>query len=240
MFIKGVAHLRLDFYSNPNGPTANKKNLLAQGIPVFGERVWCLEQDHCLLLCLGSLPESTSTNLTKFASLTKEQMFETWEKLNNSQDSLHLRPQHHGEWLKLLSSTSPEQNCHLWKTSTPSRAGKRLPGSPKTPATPSHKLFCLLASSRRYLSIQPCSIRLRDSFIPQAIRLLNPGAHRYVTLAAPHWHEGWASAILIQYLLVLYTCYTAYSTTPPAHMPVYSYVNYVVINHLKDEIFPSD
>ena len=38
---------------------------------------------------------------------------------------------------------------------------------------PSHKLFCLLPSGRRYCSIRARTTRLRDSFIPQAITLLN-------------------------------------------------------------------
>ncbi|KAL3065383.1 hypothetical protein OYC64_015537 [Pagothenia borchgrevinki] len=43
----------------------------------------------------------------------------------------------------------------------------------KDPHHPSHKLFCLLPSGRRYRSIWTKTTRLRDSFIPQAIRLLN-------------------------------------------------------------------
>ncbi|KAL3050839.1 hypothetical protein OYC64_001162 [Pagothenia borchgrevinki] len=43
----------------------------------------------------------------------------------------------------------------------------------KDPHHPSHKLFCLLPSGRRYRSIRTKTTRLRDSFIPQAIRLLN-------------------------------------------------------------------
>ncbi|KAL3060861.1 hypothetical protein OYC64_009131 [Pagothenia borchgrevinki] len=42
----------------------------------------------------------------------------------------------------------------------------------KDPHHPSHKLFCLLPSGRWYLSIRTETTRLRDSFIPQAIRLL--------------------------------------------------------------------
>ncbi|KAL3065206.1 hypothetical protein OYC64_015394 [Pagothenia borchgrevinki] len=43
----------------------------------------------------------------------------------------------------------------------------------KDPHHPSHKLFSLLPSGRRYRSIRTKTTRLRDSFIPQAIRLLN-------------------------------------------------------------------
>ncbi|KAL3051157.1 hypothetical protein OYC64_001430 [Pagothenia borchgrevinki] len=43
----------------------------------------------------------------------------------------------------------------------------------KDPRHPSHKLFCLLPSGRRYRSIRTQTTRLRDSFIPQARRLLN-------------------------------------------------------------------
>ncbi|KAL3065839.1 hypothetical protein OYC64_015890 [Pagothenia borchgrevinki] len=43
----------------------------------------------------------------------------------------------------------------------------------KDPHHPSHKLFCLLLSVRRYRSIMTKTTRLRDSFIPQPIRLLN-------------------------------------------------------------------
>ncbi len=38
---------------------------------------------------------------------------------------------------------------------------------------PSHRLFSLLPSGRRLRSIRSCTSRLRDSFFPQAIRLMN-------------------------------------------------------------------
>ncbi|KAL3066704.1 hypothetical protein OYC64_016614 [Pagothenia borchgrevinki] len=41
----------------------------------------------------------------------------------------------------------------------------------KDPHHPSHKLFCLLPSGKRYRSMRTKTTRLRDSFIPQAIRL---------------------------------------------------------------------
>ena len=43
----------------------------------------------------------------------------------------------------------------------------------KDPHHPSNKLFQLLPSGRRYRSIRSRTTRLRDSFIPRAIRLLN-------------------------------------------------------------------
>lgn len=49
IFIKEVAHLRLDFCGNPNGPTAHKKSLLAQGILVLGERIYCCSV--CAVCC---------------------------------------------------------------------------------------------------------------------------------------------------------------------------------------------
>ncbi|KAI3359202.1 hypothetical protein L3Q82_002719 [Scortum barcoo] len=42
---------------------------------------------------------------------------------------------------------------------------------PSHPSHPSYKLFCLLPSGRRFRSIRARTTRLRDSFIPQAIRL---------------------------------------------------------------------
>ena len=45
---------------------------------------------------------------------------------------------------------------------------------------PSHKLFCLLPSGRRYRSIRACTTRLRDSFILQAIRTLNSSNLQYL------------------------------------------------------------
>ncbi|KAK1803280.1 hypothetical protein P4O66_004067 [Electrophorus voltai] len=45
----------------------------------------------------------------------------------------------------------------------------------KDPTHPSHELFTLLPSGRRYRSIQSCTSRLCNSFFPEAIRLLNSG-----------------------------------------------------------------
>ncbi len=44
----------------------------------------------------------------------------------------------------------------------------------KDPIHPSHSLFQLLPSGRRYRSIRACSARLLNSFFPQAVRALNP------------------------------------------------------------------
>ncbi len=43
----------------------------------------------------------------------------------------------------------------------------------KDPTHPSHSLFQLLPSGRRYRSIRACSARLLNSFFPQAVRALN-------------------------------------------------------------------
>ncbi|KAK1802693.1 hypothetical protein P4O66_021191 [Electrophorus voltai] len=45
----------------------------------------------------------------------------------------------------------------------------------KDPTHPSHELFTLLPSGRRYRTIQSCTSRLCNSFFPEAIRLLNSG-----------------------------------------------------------------
>ncbi|KAK1802604.1 hypothetical protein P4O66_004246 [Electrophorus voltai] len=45
----------------------------------------------------------------------------------------------------------------------------------KDPTYPSHELFTILPSGRRYRSIQSRTSRLCNSFFPEAIRLLNPG-----------------------------------------------------------------
>ncbi|KAK5865242.1 hypothetical protein PBY51_016420 [Eleginops maclovinus] len=69
---------------------------------------------------------------------------------------------------------------HITRTELPSmeelytqrfrkKAGRIL----KDPHHPSNNLFCLLPSGRRYRSIRTKTTRLRDNFIPQAIRLLN-------------------------------------------------------------------
>ncbi len=49
---------------------------------------------------------------------------------------------------------------------------------------PSHRLFSLLPSGRRLRSIRSCTSRLRDSFFPQAIRLMNSQntAHSHFTI----------------------------------------------------------
>ncbi len=43
----------------------------------------------------------------------------------------------------------------------------------KDSSHPSHRLLSLLPSGRRFRSIRSCTSRLRDSFFPQAIRLMN-------------------------------------------------------------------
>ena len=53
------------------------------------------------------------------------------------------------------------------------RSRKKASKILKDPFHPSHKLFCLLPSGRRFRSIRTRTTRLKDSFFPQAIRLLN-------------------------------------------------------------------
>ncbi|KAI3367345.1 hypothetical protein L3Q82_026165, partial [Scortum barcoo] len=70
---------------------------------------------------------------------------------------------------------------HITRTELPSmedlytqRCRKKATKIIKDPSHPSYKLFCLLPSGRRFLSsIRARTTRLRDSFIPQATRLLN-------------------------------------------------------------------
>ncbi|KAI3374459.1 hypothetical protein L3Q82_016345 [Scortum barcoo] len=69
---------------------------------------------------------------------------------------------------------------HITRTELPSmedlytqRCRKKATKIIKDPSHPSYKLFCLLPSGRRFRSIRARTTRLRDSFIPQAIRLLN-------------------------------------------------------------------
>ncbi len=60
----------------------------------------------------------------------------------------------------------------------------------KDPNHPSHKVFCFVCvpSGRWCRSIQSCTTRLRDSFIPQAVGLLSCRARHYDTLLAWHCH----------------------------------------------------
>ncbi|XP_069367947.1 uncharacterized protein [Paralichthys olivaceus] len=68
---------------------------------------------------------------------------------------------------------------HITRTELPSmdlytqRCRKKAHRILKDPHHPSNKLFSLLPSGRRYRSIRTKTTRLRDSFIPQAVRLLN-------------------------------------------------------------------
>ncbi|KAI3373947.1 hypothetical protein L3Q82_022517, partial [Scortum barcoo] len=69
---------------------------------------------------------------------------------------------------------------HITRTELPSmedlytqRCRKKATKIIQGPQSPSYKLFCLLPSGRRFRSIRARTTRLRDSFIPQAIRLLN-------------------------------------------------------------------
>ncbi|XP_063767926.1 dual specificity calcium/calmodulin-dependent 3',5'-cyclic nucleotide phosphodiesterase 1B-like isoform X3 [Eleginops maclovinus] len=69
---------------------------------------------------------------------------------------------------------------HITRTELPSmedlytqRCRKKAGRILKDPHHPSNNLFCLLPSGRRYRSIRTKTTRLRDSFIPQTIRLLN-------------------------------------------------------------------
>ena len=55
----------------------------------------------------------------------------------------------------------------------PSRCYKRAINITKDPTHPSHKLFSLLPSGKRYSSMRCRTTRLSNSFFPQAIRLLN-------------------------------------------------------------------
>ncbi len=54
----------------------------------------------------------------------------------------------------------------------------------KDPTHPSHSLFQLLPSGRRYRSIRARSARLLNSFFPQAVRALNPN-HPYLLKHGP-------------------------------------------------------
>ena len=69
---------------------------------------------------------------------------------------------------------------HITRTELPSmedlytqRCRKKTNRIIKDPHHPSNKLFQLLPPGRRYCSIRSRTTRLRDSFIPRAIRLLN-------------------------------------------------------------------
>ena len=53
------------------------------------------------------------------------------------------------------------------------RIRKRAANIVADPSHPAHKLFTLLPSGRRYRALPSRTNRLKDSFFPQAVRLLN-------------------------------------------------------------------
>ena len=109
------------------------------------------------------------------------------------QDSLQFLQVHRREYLAAslpgMADAPPERKAlqrvvksaqHITRTKLPSmvdlytqRCRKKANRIIKDPCHPSHKLLCLLPSGRRYRSIRTRTTRLRDSFIPQAIRLSN-------------------------------------------------------------------
>ncbi len=76
-----------------------------------------------------------------------------------------------GQWTRLQRSSVPLSHPS-WTFSLHDAPAKPT-ASWRTPPHPSHSLFQLLPSGRRYRSIRARSARLLNSFFPQAVRALN-------------------------------------------------------------------
>ncbi len=127
------------------------------------------------------------------ASLLPETAEEVWNEPQNPQVLLHLHCGEHPDRLyhRLVwkqhrwqpqGSAKGRANCppHCWRwASLPpgylhQAVYKESPEDyQRLQPHPSHRLLSLLPSGRRFRSIRSRTSRLRDSFFPQAIRLMN-------------------------------------------------------------------
>ncbi len=139
------------------------------------------------------VPHRCSAEEGTSASLLPETAEEVWNEPQNPQVLLHLHCGEHPDRLyhRLVwkqhrwqpqGSAKGRANCppHCWRwASLPpgylhqavcTRKARRII---KDSSHPSHRLLSLLPSGRRFRSIRSRTSRLRDSFFPQAIRLMN-------------------------------------------------------------------
>ncbi len=126
------------------------------------------------------------------ASLLPETAEEVWNEPQYPQVLLHLHCGEHPDRLfhrlvwkqhrwKLQGSAKSRANCrHIVGGELPSlqdiysrRCTRKARRIIKDSSHPSHRLLSLLPSGRRFRSIRSRTSRLRDSFFPQAIRLMN-------------------------------------------------------------------
>ncbi len=126
------------------------------------------------------------------ASLLPEMAEEVWNEPQNPQVLLHLhcgehpdRLHHRLVWKQHRWQTAALQRvvrtaCHIVGGELPSlqdiytrRCTRKARRIIKDSSHPSHRLLSLLPSGRRFRSIRSRTSRLRDSFFPQAIRLMN-------------------------------------------------------------------
>ncbi len=126
------------------------------------------------------------------APLLPEAAEEVWNEPQNPQVLLHVHCGEHPDRLhhRLVwkqhrwqpqSSSKGRANCrHIVEGELPSlqdiytrRCIRKARGIIKDSSHPSHRLLSLLPSGRRLRSIRSRTSRLRDSFYPQAIRLMN-------------------------------------------------------------------
>ncbi len=111
----------------------------------------------------------------------------------------------------------------IFLTRCPSKAKSIV----EDPTHPSHSLFQLLPSGRRYRSIRARSARLLNSFFPQAVRALNSNH------TAPLWNpkqppktplhnppKDW-----LKYMTVMYVCLLAHAPQITLHCSPASYLN---------------
>ncbi len=124
------------------------------------------------------------------ASLLPETAEEVWNEPQNPQVLLHLHCGEHPDRLyhRLVwkqhrwqpqGSAKGRANCppHCWRWASlpPGYLHQAVYKERiiKDSSHPSHRLLSLLPSGRRFRSIRSRTSRLRDSFFPQAIRLMN-------------------------------------------------------------------
>ncbi len=123
------------------------------------------------------------------ASLLPETAEEVWNEPQNAQVLLHLHCGEHPD--RLYHRLVWKQ--HRWQPQGSVRTARHIVGGElpslqdiytrrctrkarriiKDSSHPSHRLLSLLPSGRRFRSIRSRTSRLRDSFFPQAIRLMN-------------------------------------------------------------------
>ncbi len=90
----------------------------------------------------------------------------------------------------------------------------------KDPTHPSHSLFQLLPSGRRYRSIRACAARLLNSFSPQAVRALNSNhSTPPPTPTLPH-HRKNLSKYFVQFKVCYTKCVGLYKPLVVTHSPL--------------------